>query len=65
MGASTGKSLAFAFVASEVAQLGTALEVSILGELRAATVLAEPVLDSDNHRLRADEDVDEDLHGPA
>jgi len=61
LGATTGKSLAFAFVAPEAARPGTALQVSILGELRAATVLAEPVLDPDNRRLR----FDEDIHEPA
>ena len=65
IGATTGRSLAFAFVAPAAARPGAQLEVSILGEMRPATVLAEPVLDPDNRRLRADEGVDEDLHEPA
>jgi dimethylglycine dehydrogenase len=58
-GATTGKSLAFVFVAPEAARPGTRLEVSILGEMRPATVLGEPVLDPENRRLKADEDVHE------
>jgi len=59
IGATTGTSLAFAFVAPEAARPGTRLQVSILGVLRPATVLAEPVLDPDNHYLKADEGVHE------
>ncbi len=58
-GATTGKSLAFVFVAPDAARPGTRLEVSILGEMRPATVLGEPVLDPENRRLKADEDVHE------
>ena len=58
-GATTGKSLAFAFVEPEAARPGTRLEVSILGELRPASVLGEPVLDPDNRRLKSDEDAHE------
>jgi len=59
IGATTGKSLAFAFVAPEVARPGARLQVSILGEMRPATVLADPVMDPHNRRLNADEDVHE------
>lgn len=51
-GPNTGRSLAFAFLRPEAAQPGTALEISIFGELHRATVLAEPVLDPQNLRLR-------------
>jgi dimethylglycine dehydrogenase len=50
----TGKSLAFAFVKPHAARPGTALEVTIFGDRRPATVLAEPVLDPRNQRLKAD-----------
>jgi dimethylglycine dehydrogenase len=56
-GATTGKSLAFAFIAPAAAEPGTRLEVSILGDLRPATVLAEPVLDPENRRLKAGENA--------
>ena len=59
IGATTGKSLAFAFVAPEAARPGTKLEVSILGEMRPATVLAEPVLDPGNSRLKSGAGIDE------
>lgn len=49
----TGKSLAFAYINSGHEAAGTALEVALLGERRAATVLAEPVWDPANTRLRA------------
>jgi dimethylglycine dehydrogenase len=58
-GATTGKSLAFAFVEPEAARPGTRLEVSILGELRPASVLGEPVLDPGNRRLKSEADIDE------
>ncbi len=49
----TGKSLAFAYVDPGLATPGTALAVEILGETRPARVLAEPVWDPANRRLRA------------
>jgi dimethylglycine dehydrogenase len=52
-GHATGKSLAFAYVASGHEQPGSELEVALLGERRTATVLAEPVWDPANSRLRA------------
>ena len=53
MGPVTGKSLAFAFVKPSAAAPGTPLEVSILGEMRAATVLGEAVLDPENLRIKS------------
>jgi dimethylglycine dehydrogenase len=52
-GHATGRSLAFAYVAPGFEAPGTALSVALLGERRAATVLAEPVYDPANERLRA------------
>lgn len=54
-GAVTGKSLAFAFLKPEFAKPGTELHVSILGERRSARVLAEPVRDPANLRLKGGE----------
>ena len=48
-----GKSLAFAYVDPDRAAPGSGLEVALLGERRGATVLAGPVYDPDNARLRA------------
>ena len=53
-GHAIGKILAFAFVAPEAAQPGTALEVVIHGEPRPARVLAEPAYDPQSRRPRAD-----------
>ncbi len=52
-GHATGKSLAYAYVQTGHEAPGTALEVALLGERRRATVLAEPVWDPRNARLRA------------
>ena len=52
-GHATGKSLAFAYVQSGHEAPGTTLEVALLGVRCAATVLAEPVWDPANERLRA------------
>lgn len=52
-GHATGRSLAFAYVDRGRAAPGTALEVALLGERRAATVLGEPAWDAANARLRA------------
>ncbi len=52
-GHSVGTSLAFAYIEPACAAPGTALQVSILGEPRAARVLGEPVYDPDNLRPRA------------
>ncbi len=51
-GHSTGKSLGFAYVETAFAAPDSVLEVELLGQRRAATVLAEPVWDPKNVRLR-------------
>lgn len=53
LGPTSGKCLAFAFLKPAAAKPATQLEVSILGKLRRATVLAAPVHDPANHRLKA------------
>lgn len=57
-GATTGKSLAFAYLATPAAQPGTELEVSILGERRPARVLGQAVLDPGNQRLKNAQTID-------
>ena len=52
-GHATGKSLAFAYVGSGHDTPGAALEIALLGERRVARVMAEPVWDPANARLRA------------
>jgi len=52
-GHTTEKSLGFAYVEPAFAAHGTRLTVEILGTPRGATVLAEPVYDPGNARLRA------------
>ena len=52
-GHSTGRSLAFAYVASGYETPGRDLEVELLGERYSATVLPAPVYDPDNLRVRA------------
>ena len=47
-----GKSIALAMVRPELAALGTALEIKILGEIHRATVVAESPWDPENARLR-------------
>ena len=49
----TGRSLGFAYVEPRLAAPGTMFSIDVLGEPRAATVLAEPVYDPRNERLRA------------
>jgi len=49
-----GGYLAWAYVRPDFAAPGTSLSVMTLGYLRAATVLAGPVWDAENARLRAD-----------
>ncbi len=51
-GHTTGKSLAFAYVESGFEQAGTQLEVELLGDRCPATVLAQPVWDPENLRMR-------------
>jgi dimethylglycine dehydrogenase len=52
-GHTTGKSLGFAYVEPGLAVPGSAFEVDLLGVPHAAKVLAEPVYDPKNERLRA------------
>ena len=51
-GHAVGQSLAFAYVEPSFAEPGTALDVMILGERRAARVLGEAAYDSGNERPR-------------
>ena len=48
-----GKSIALAYVRTDLSAEGTELEVEILGERRRAVVSREPIYDPDNARLRA------------
>ncbi len=52
-GHAVGQSIAFAYVEPAYAAPGTGLEVTILGDARPARVLAEPLYDPENARLRA------------
>lgn len=47
-----GKSIALAYVRTDLAVEGTVLEVEILGERRRAVVSREPIYDPENARLR-------------
>ena len=47
------KSVALAYVRSDLARPGTKLEIEILGERRSATVGRAPLYDPENRRLRA------------
>jgi len=49
-----GKSLALAMVRPDLSDVGTALEIEILGERYSATVVPESPFDPENQRLRAD-----------
>jgi len=49
------RSLAFAYVSSECSEVGTKLQVEILGERRRANILDGPAYDPSNSRPRADE----------
>jgi dimethylglycine dehydrogenase len=53
-GHSVGKIMAFAYVKPEAATPGTALDVVIMGEPRAARVLAEPAYDPESLLPRTD-----------
>ena len=52
-GYAVGKSLGFGYVTPELAEPGTSLQISLLGESCSATVLSEPAYDPNNERLRA------------
>jgi dimethylglycine dehydrogenase len=47
------KSLAIGYVKPDYMQPGTDLEIEILGERKAATVIAESPYDPDNNDLRS------------
>ena len=47
------KSVALAYVRTDLATPGTVLQVEVLGQMRSATVQAEPLYDPKNERLRA------------
>jgi dimethylglycine dehydrogenase len=47
------KSVALAYVKADKATPGTKLQVNVLGQMRSATVYAEPLYDPKNQRLRA------------
>ena len=52
-GHSIGKSLALAYVQSGNGDIGTELEIEIIGERRPALVIPESPCDPDNLKLRA------------
>ena len=52
-GYAVDQSIAFAFVEPDCAEPGSELEIAMLGERRVARVLAEPLYDARNRRLRA------------
>ena len=64
-GHSVGKIMAFAYVSPEAAAPGTELEVIIMGEPRAARVLAEPAYDPESLLPRADAVVAAAAAGPS
>jgi dimethylglycine dehydrogenase len=51
-GHAVGQSLAFAYVEPAFAEPGTSLEVIILDQSQSVTVVAEPLYDAKNERLR-------------
>ena len=51
-GHAVGQSIAFTFVEADCAEPGSELEIAMLGERHAARVLAEPLYDARNQRLR-------------
>jgi dimethylglycine dehydrogenase len=48
-----GKSIALGLVRTEYAEIGTKLEIEILGEMRSAVVIEESPFDPSNHNLRS------------
>ena len=48
-----GKSLALGMVRPDLGEIGTELEITILGEMRRATIVEESPFDAANERLRA------------
>lgn len=52
-GHAVGQSTAFAFVEADCAEPGSELKIAVPGDRHAARVLAEPLYDAPNQRLRA------------
>ncbi|HJP21519.1 MAG TPA: FAD-dependent oxidoreductase [Alphaproteobacteria bacterium] len=52
-GHAIGKSIALAYVRTDLAEPGVALEIDILGQRRPAVVTSEPIYDPTNERLKA------------
>ncbi len=48
-----GKSLALGFVKPELAEVGTELQIDVLGEMKPAKVIPESPYDPENEKLRA------------
>jgi len=48
-----GKSIAFGYVPPGLTDPGTKLEVEILGEMRPAEVVATPLYDPPNEKMKA------------
>ncbi len=51
-GHATAKSIALAYVRSDLAKVGQRLEIEVLGARRSASIVAEPIYDPSNSRLR-------------
>jgi dimethylglycine dehydrogenase len=49
----TGKSIAFGLIPREHANAGLKVEIEILGDRRAATLITDPIFDADGTRLRS------------
>ncbi len=47
-----GKSIALALIPRELAEDGLTAEIEILGEMRAATLISEPLFDPDGSGMR-------------
>ena len=52
-GHTIGKSIALAYVRTDLANVGETLEIEVFGDRRKAVVSQEPIFDPDNARLRA------------
>jgi glycine cleavage system aminomethyltransferase T len=52
-GCSLGRSIAYAWLPPELAELGSAVEIQYLGERHPATVAADPLFDPEMRRMRS------------
>jgi dimethylglycine dehydrogenase len=52
-GHTIGKSIALAYVRTDLAKIGQQLEIEVFGDRRKAVVSPEPIFDPENARLRA------------